>query len=328
MTTPSTSLPSIAAASPAGLVQLGRQLSEAGYQFTTPTPATHRLVNGRPSNQRARSMRDVFGWNRPFEPSVLPPEIFETARVAGACAPLGTGLWQALVRFSSLNDLLFAHSPFPTSSRDAVFFGPDSYRFVRAVEQYALSARRIVDIGCGSGVGGIALASRGIGVAPVVLTDINPDALCLAGVNAQLASIEAELVQGDVLAQVSGCFDLVIANPPYLRDHAQRVYRDGGGEYGEQLAVRITREAIQRLSTMQGGRLLLYTGTAIVNGRDTFFSAVHATLSRSGVEHCYDELDPDVFSEELERPAYADVERIAAVLLRVHVTKDGRRACA
>jgi SAM-dependent methyltransferase len=328
MTTPSSSLLANATPSPAGLVQLGRQLREAGYRFTTPTPATHRLVNGRPSNQRARSVRDVFGWNRPFEPSVLPPELFEATRAAGACAPLGAGLWQARVRFSSLNDLLFAHSPFPTGSRDAVFFGPDSYRFVRAVEQYALSARRIVDVGCGSGVGGIALASRGIGVAPVVLTDINPDALRLAGVNAQLASTEVELVQGDVLAQVNGCFDLVIANPPYLRDDAQRVYRDGGGEYGEQLAVRITREAVQRLGTTQGGRLLLYTGAAIVNGRDMFLSAVQAALDRSGVEYCYDELDPDVFSEELERPAYADVERIAAVLLRVHVPREGQRASA
>jgi methylase of polypeptide subunit release factors len=128
------------------------------------------------------------------------------------------------------------------------------------------------------------------------------------------------------LAEVSGNFDLVIANPPYLLDDAQRVYRDGGGEYGEQLAVRITREAIERLSTTQGGRLLLYTGAAIVNGRDMFLSAVQAALSRSGVEYCYEELDSDVFSEELERPAYADVERIAAVLLRVQVTQGGQRA--
>ena len=29
----------------------------------------------------------------------------------------------------------------------------------------------------------------------------------------------------------------------------------------------------------------------------------------------YEEIDPDVFGEELENPAYAEVERIAAVVL-------------
>ena len=36
-----------------------------------------------------------------------------------------------------------------------------------------------------------------------------------------------------------------------------------------------------------------------------------------GTRHDYRELDPDVFGEELERPAYAQVERIAVVALDV-----------
>ncbi|HKO50460.1 MAG TPA: class I SAM-dependent methyltransferase [Polyangiaceae bacterium] len=303
-----------------GLVRLGRLLHGLGYHFTTPTPATHQLLNSRPGNQQARSVRDVFGWSRPFEARVLPEELFAAARDAGACEPLRGALWRPRVRFSSLNGHLFAHSAFPTTARSAVFFGPDSYRFVRAVEQHAVSAQRIVDVGCGSGVAGIALAKREVGAAPVVLADINDDALLLAGVNARLASVEAEVIHSDVLRNVSGQFDLVLANPPYLRDDAHRVYRDGGGTYGEQLALRITQEAIERLSAMpQGGRLLLYTGAAIVDGSDTFFRAVRPELTRSRVEYAYEELDPDVFSEELECPPYADVERIAAVFLRVHV---------
>jgi hypothetical protein len=34
----------------------------------------------------------------------------------------------------------------------------------------------------------------------------------------------------------------------------------------------------------------------------------------------YEELDPDVFGEELEQAQYAQVERIAAVGLRVRLT--------
>ncbi|MES1176018.1 MAG: class I SAM-dependent methyltransferase [Myxococcales bacterium] len=305
------------------LLLLGRMLQQLSYQFTTVTPATHQLVNARPSNRVAASLRDVFGWSRPFEPGVLPTELFQVMRSAGACEPVaGTGRWRPLIRFSTLNGLLLAHSAFPTIEQDAVFFGPDSYRFVRAIEAHSLAATRIVDVGCGSGVGGIALAKTGTGVAPVVLADINHGALRLAQVNAQLAFVRAETVHSDILQGVRGEFDLVIANPPYLRDESQRVYRDGGGEHGEGLAVRIVRESIDRLSAMRmGGQLLLYTGAAIVDGEDTFLRSARCELNRPGIRYSYDELDPDVFAEELERPAYAGVERIAAVLLRVQVTR-------
>lgn len=310
------------------LLRLGRLLQQLNYQFTTVTPATHQLVNSRPGNRRAGSTQDVLGWSREFEPGILPSQLFQAMHAAGACEPVtGTALWRPCLRFSTLNGLLFAHSAFPTTSQDAVFFGPDSYRFARAIETESLTAQRIVDIGCGSGVGGIALAKRQVAALPVVLADINRDALRLAEVNAELASVRAETVYSDVLRGVHGEFDLVIANPPYLRDDAHRTYRDGGGEYGEYLALRITRESIDRLSTMpRGGRLLLYTGAAIVAGEDTFLRAVAGQLARPGVRYSYQELDPDVFAEELLRPVYANVERIAAVFLRLQVAPSG--ACA
>jgi len=300
-------------------------LRAIGYKFTTATPATHRLVNARSGNRQARTLRDVFGWSRPFDPQILPPELFSAMQQAQACEAVpDSPLWRPRLRFSSLGELLFAHSTYPTSAPDAVFFGPDSYRFVRALKQHVRAAERVVDVGCGSGVGGIALASGGVGGAPVVLADINDDALRIADVNAQLASVPAEIVNSDVLNNVNGRYDLVIANPPYLRDAAHRTYRDGGGKYGEQLAVRIAREAIDRLGSMpQGGRVLLYTGSAIVEGEDTFYDAVRSELERPGVSHEYEELDADVFAEELELPAYADAERIAAVFLQVGVARRG-----
>jgi hypothetical protein len=62
--------------------------------------------------------------------------------------------------------------------------------------------------------------------------------------------------------------------------------------------------------------LLLYTGVAIVNGTDPFWAAIEPELQRAGARHSYEELDPDVFSSELANPGYADVERIAVVLLQ------------
>lgn len=306
---------------PVGLLELGRLLTQQGYSFTTVTPGTHRLLNQRPGNELASSLRDVLGWSRPFKPDCLPGPVFDLMCSAGACENIrGSSLWRANVRFSTLDGLLFAHSPFPTSQSDAVFFGPDTYRFVRAIRQHAPQATRIVDVGCGTGVGGIALAKLGHSQSPVVLADVNASALRFASLNAELAGVAAAVVQSDLLTDVTGDMDLIIANPPYMRDSDARTYRDGGGDLGEGLGVRIVVEALARLRSAAGGVLLLYTGAPIVLGRDMFFCAVQSLLTAPDVEFWYEELDPDIFSDELKSPNYATVERIAAVLLRVKVT--------
>ncbi|MFL5404563.1 MAG: SAM-dependent methyltransferase, partial [Myxococcales bacterium] len=132
-------------------------------------------------------------------------------------------------------------------------------------------------------------------------------------VNAALAGVgrTTAIVRSDVLAGVSGDFDLVVANPPYLADELHRTYRDGGGTLGAELSVRIATEALERLP--RGGGLVLYTATAIVDGEDLL---LHALLPRlRGTRFDYRELDPDVFGEELDRVAYRNVERIAVVAL-------------
>lgn len=303
------------------LVEVGRYLSGLGYRFTTVTPATQAIVNGRTSNQEARSLLDVFGWSRPFVAGLLPRELFELMRAAEVVEPAGGGDgWRSTIRFSTIDELLFAHSAFPTNSQDAVFFGPDSVRFVNAIVRAAPSAARIADIGCGTGVGGLVLARRGVTRHRPILADINQRALQLARVNAELAGVDAEVVLSDVLNEVEGNVDLVIANPPYLRDDQHRWYRDGAGEYGEAIGARMVREALRRLSeNPRGGTLLLYTGAAIVAGKDSFLASIIDELQQVNARYSYDELDPDVFSEELIKPAYATVERIAAVFLQAHV---------
>jgi hypothetical protein len=270
-------------------------------------------------NQRASSLADVLGWNRPFSRKLMPASLFDCLRAAGACEPFGEDeLWRATLRVSSLSGELFVHSPFPTEQRDAVFFGPDSYRFVRALRAVAQPARRAVDVGCGSGVGGIMLSKAGLVEAPVVLADVNGRALRAARVNAEAAGVRCEAVESDVLAGVTGEVDLVVANPPYLRDDSERAYRHGGGRLGEELGVRIVREALARMARNgERGTLLLYTGAPFVRGRDVFLSAVQPVLEQFDVRYGYEELDPDVFSSELTRAAYAEVERIAAVFLQV-----------
>jgi hypothetical protein len=296
------------------LKRLLERLSELEYRFTTVTPETHEAVLARPPSGSAQTLRDVLGWNRPFQPGSLPAGIFELLRAADACAVLADGSWQAKLRVASVGHLLFLHGGFPTDARDAVFFGPDSYRFARALRALAPSAKRAVDVGCGSGIGGIMLGHFGEVEEPLVLADINEQALELARVNASHAGIRFECVQSDVLAGVSGPVDLIVANPPYLNDPNQRAYRHGGGPLGLDLTLRIARESLARLEP--GGTLLLYTGVAIVDGADPLWKALRGELQHAGIQVSYEELDPDVFGSELRGPAYAEVDRIAAVLLR------------
>jgi release factor glutamine methyltransferase len=299
----------------AGLKELISQLAALEYRFTTVTPETHALLNRRPGNERARTLRDVFGWNRSFCPEILPISLFDAMRAADACRSESDGLWRATWRVASLGHQLFVHSAFPTLAADAVFFGPDSYRFARALRSLGATARRAVDVGCGSGVGGIVLSHFAGLAAPVVLADINERALAVARVNAEAAGVVAEVVKSDVLREVDGAVDLIIANPPYLADEAGRAYRDGGAATGAALPARMVKEALERLDRDGGGALLMYTGVALQAELDPFWTLIADDLERSGAQYRYEEVDPDIFASELDRPAYAETERIAAVLL-------------
>lgn len=99
------------------------------------------------------------------------------------------------------------HSAFPTTEADSVFLGPDTYRFVRFLRTALADittreALRLVDIGAGSGVGGI-IAAKTLGASTdLVLADINRNALAFSAVNATLNDLPEE----------------------------RRLYRHGGGE--------------------------------------------------------------------------------------------------
>lgn len=296
------------------IVELGLALRIAGYTFTTVTPSTHARVLRR--SRPATDLRDVFGWNRPFSEDILPPGLFHLAQRAEVLERASQG-WRANVRFATLGERLFLHGAYPTTSTDSVFFGPDSYRFCSFVRRELRACHRVVDVGCGSGVGGLCASDR---ADRVVLTDINETALAAARINVALESaisktVRVDVCWSDVLSAVDGPIDAVLANPPYMRDDAGRTYRDGGGAWGEGLALRIVAEALARLEP--GGQLLLYTGAAIVDGVDVFRRDVEPICRGLGARFDYEELDPDVFGDELEQPAYASVERIAAIGLRV-----------
>ena len=319
------------------MIETGQWLQSLQYAFTTVSPATHARVLARrtagptPSSPIATTLTDVFGWSRPFSPELLPSRVTDLLMQDSLVEPAAEGrdLYRARVRFSIVGGFLVPHSAYPTTQADAVFLGPDTYRFARLIQhelalQPVPEGGRILDLGCGSGIGGIVACCHAPGGAhnPTAggnlhLADISPTAIEFARASAALAGLpQAHFHAGSLFEPIDGSFDLIVANPPYLNDGAQRLYRHGGGARGELLSLRIVEQSLPRLR--QGGRLLLYTGSAIADGKDGFLRQAEQVLCKAhGLTWRYEEIDPDVFGEELDTTAYRDADRIAAVSLVV-----------
>src|SRR5436190_1529427 len=193
------------------LVRVGQELQRAGYHFTTITPLSHRRVIARPTPDTP-SFRDIFGWNRPFAPQDLPDDLLAALEEAEAVEAAGREL-RSTVRFSTLCGQLFAHSPFPTEQADAVFFGPDTYRFARVIERAvstmpAKPGTRMLDIGAGSGAGGLHAAHLlAQASCDLLLTDINQSALRFSRINAVINKVSnVRIAESDLYAAVEGSF--------------------------------------------------------------------------------------------------------------------------
>ena len=306
------------------LLELARAVLSTGYAFSTLTPLSQARVNARPENSHACDLAGIFGWSRSFSAEIISPHLFALMQAADVVERCGDG-WRARIRISTLGDKAYVHSSYPTDGADAVFFGPDTVRFVDAIERHldavGATITRAADVGCGAGPGGIYIAAR-TPSACVSMIDINDAALRLARINARLnGALNAVARKSDILKQVQGDFDLIVSNPPYLIDSLGRAYRHGGGRLGEGLSAAILREALSRLAP--GGRLVLYTGVAIVEGRDPFKAICVRHIEGRPFDWSYREVDPDVFGEELEGGAYAGADRIAAVVVTVRRREGG-----
>ena len=82
-----------------------------------------------------------------------------------------------------------------------------------------VAAPRIADIGTGSGILAVTLAAE-LPAATVVATDLSGEALDVARLNASRLGVAGRItfVNTSYLDGVEGLFDLIVANPPYVRD--------------------------------------------------------------------------------------------------------------
>lgn len=152
---------------------------------------------------------------------------------------------------------------------DVLIPRPETEHVIEAALELAGGARRVLDIGTGSGAIAVTLALEMAG-AGVVGTDISEAAVRVAAGNARRLQAGATFVASDLAGCFAdGCFDLVVSNPPYVpaRDQAniQREVREHepavalyGGADGLDVYRRLIPEAARVL--VPGGWLILEIG--------------------------------------------------------------------
>ena len=128
--------------------------------------------------------------------------------------------------------------------------------------------KKVLDLCTGSGCIGVSIAALGK-PEEVVLADISPEALEVAGRNAEDNRVMVRLCQSDLLTEIREKFDVIVSNPPYIasavipelmpevRDHDPLLALDGGKD-GLDLYRRIIKGAPEHLSS--GGWLLFEIG--------------------------------------------------------------------
>jgi release factor glutamine methyltransferase len=156
------------------------------------------------------------------------------------------------------------------SDRRAMVPRPETEELVELVQSSILDPRSaILDVGTGSGVIALSLAEK-FPEANIVAIDVSDDALALAQENADRLDLSSRVrfLKSRLLEDVSGAFDLIVANLPYIstqdRDSLSReVLHDPeialfAGERGDELVRELIDEAPTRLRP--GGMLALEIG--------------------------------------------------------------------
>ncbi|MEI8038134.1 MAG: peptide chain release factor N(5)-glutamine methyltransferase [Verrucomicrobiota bacterium] len=238
------------------------------------------------ARQLGCSRMDLYlQFDRPIaEPDLVP--LRETLKKRGEGIPL-----QHL-----LGSVGFHHREFKTDAR-ALIPRPETEELAEWILSWELpSISRVLDMGCGSGVLGLTLAAERPAW-EVTLADVSPEALALARENAALLALDSVgFVHSDLFSAVTGGFDGIVANLPYVPDGerasmAREVLHDPelalfSGPDGLDLIRRFIPEAFSRLNP--GGWLVLEIGhdqASQVAGilQTSSFTAIEVKTDLSGV---------------------------------------------
>lgn len=95
---------------------------------------------------------------------------------------------------------------------------PETEFLVEKIIDAEKNIKSILEIGTGSGCIAIALAKK-IDSIKITATDISNQALETAENNAKINEVNINLLISDIYENISGKFDLIVSNPPYIPKH-------------------------------------------------------------------------------------------------------------
>ena len=103
-----------------------------------------------------------------------------------------------------------------TVTPDVLIPRPETETLVEAALDRLSPGDRVLDLGTGSGA--IALALARSGRADVTAVDDSEAALAVARANAERLGASIRLLESNWFEQVTGSFDMIVANPPYVAE--------------------------------------------------------------------------------------------------------------
>lgn len=86
---------------------------------------------------------------------------------------------------------------------------------VNIIGKEKLRDKTVLDLCCGSGAIGISISK--LYNAQVTLCDISKDAIELTKENAKRNSVDITVIESNLFNQISGKFDFIVSNPPYIK---------------------------------------------------------------------------------------------------------------
>lgn len=117
----------------------------------------------------------------------------------------------------------------------------DSILLAEEIEKLDLNGKKCLEVGCGSGFLSILMAKKG---AKVTAADISKAPVAAARTNARENNADVQVIRSDLFEKISGKFDIIVFNPPYLPvddKYTEKSY--DGGATGRAVIERFLRQA-------------------------------------------------------------------------------------
>lgn len=149
-------------------------------------------------------------------------------------------------------------------------YSPSDDSFLLADNIQIKNAERVLDMGTGCGIQGIIASKMG---GTVTSSDISKEALKCAKRNAGLNGAHINFVESDLFENITGKFDLIMFNPPYLPsepldyDDELKISWDGG-DTGMKTTDRFVERFKDHLS--ENGRVLLIQSSLSMHDTSIF----------------------------------------------------------